>query len=89
MDKQPLVIIGDSVPFVTNIKPFVHLNNKDLYLLTDALLADIGKQIQASYHVSSCYQVVGYIDKWRIVVNDGKDLQFDLYDGKQYIYDHS
>lgn len=89
MDKQPLVTISNSVPFVSNIKPFVQLNGNDLYLLTDALLADIGKQIQASYHVASCYQVVGYIDNWRIVVNDGKDLQFDLYDGKKYIYDHS
>lgn len=89
MDKQPLVIISDSVPFVSNIQPFVHLNGKDLYLLTDALLADIGKQIQASYHVTSYYQVVGYIDKGRIVVNDGNDLQFDLYDGKQYISDNS
>lgn len=89
MDKQPLVVVSDSVPFVTNIKPFVHLNGKDFYLLTDALLADIGKQIRNSYHVSSCYQVVGCIDNWRIVVNDGKDLLFDLHDGKQYIYDHS
>lgn len=89
MDKQPLVTVSDSVPFVTNIKPFVHLNGKDFYLLTDALLADIVKQIRNSYHVSSYYQVVGYIDNWRIVVNDGNDLLFDLHDGKQYIRDNS
>lgn len=83
-----VVNINSNVPIVTNEKPIIILNKNNYYVLNNELTNAINAQISISVQDSSCYNVVGYIEKGKLTIDDKKNtVEISGYDMRKYLWE--
>lgn len=83
-----VININSNVPIVTNEKPIIILNKNSYYVLNDELAKAINAQIGTSVQDSSCYNVVGYIEKGKLSIDDKKNtVEISGYDMREYLWE--
>lgn len=87
MAQHTLVVLNTPYPLTIAQAPIMTLNGKQIYVMTDDLLTNIRMQIESSVNAPSSYQTVGFINNGRVQVDDGNELNLDIYDYRQFMYE--
>lgn len=87
MARHTLVTIDSKTTRVIKSQPLIMLHEKGLYVLDENLLNDIRLQIGSAINATNCYTTVGYIQDGKVHVNSDKDLYFNIYDLRQFMWE--